>query len=39
VADWQALGATHAGINTMGAGYTSIEQHLHALRQFIHIMK
>lgn len=29
---WQALGATHASLNTMNAGYTSLEQHLEALR-------
>jgi probable F420-dependent oxidoreductase len=29
--DWQALGATHVTINTMGAGYTTLDQHLGAL--------
>ena len=32
-ADWQALGATHLGVNTMGMGYSSLDQHLDALRQ------
>jgi probable F420-dependent oxidoreductase len=31
--DWQALGATHVTINTMGAGYTTLDQHLSALRR------
>ena len=32
-ADWQALGATNLGVNTMGMGYSSLDQHLDALRQ------
>lgn len=28
---WQALGATHASLNTMNAGYTGLAQHLDAL--------
>jgi probable F420-dependent oxidoreductase len=31
--DWQTLGATHVTINTMGAGYTTLDQHLDALRR------
>ena len=31
--DWQALGATHLSVNTMGMGYQSLDQHLAALRQ------
>ncbi len=31
--DWQALGATHVTINTMGAGYTTLDAHLGALRR------
>jgi probable F420-dependent oxidoreductase len=31
--DWQALGATHVTINTMGMGYTTLDQHLSALRR------
>lgn len=30
-AAWRALGATHIGINTMGAGFTTLDQHLAAL--------
>jgi alkanesulfonate monooxygenase SsuD/methylene tetrahydromethanopterin reductase-like flavin-dependent oxidoreductase (luciferase family) len=32
-ADWQALGATHLGVNTMGLGFQSLDQHLDALRR------
>lgn len=31
---WRELGATHMGINTMGMGFTSLDQHLAALQQF-----
>ena len=31
---WQDLGATHICINTMGAGFTSLQQHLEALRRY-----
>lgn len=31
--DWQALGATHLGVNTMGLGFQSLDQHLDALRR------
>jgi probable F420-dependent oxidoreductase len=30
---WRALGATHMGVNTMGAGLASPEEHIAALRQ------
>ncbi|MSQ22182.1 MAG: LLM class F420-dependent oxidoreductase [Dehalococcoidia bacterium] len=33
-AAWQKLGATHVSVNTMGAGFTSLKQHLDALRRF-----
>lgn len=36
---WQALGATHASLNTMNAGYTSLEQHLEALRAYAEAVK
>lgn len=36
---WQALGATHASLNTMNAGYTSLEQHLEALRTYAEAVK
>ena len=31
---WQDAGATHLDLNTMGAGFTSPQQHLNALRLF-----
>jgi probable F420-dependent oxidoreductase len=31
VATWRSLGATHIGINTMGAGFRSVDEHLAAL--------
>ena len=31
--DWQALGATHMGVNTMGMGFQSLDDHLNALRR------
>lgn len=32
-AGWQALGATHLTINTMGAGYATAQEHITALRR------
>lgn len=32
--EWQAAGATHFTVNTMGAGFTTPDQHLAALRHF-----
>ncbi|MBE2201942.1 MAG: LLM class F420-dependent oxidoreductase [Anaerolinea sp.] len=34
IADWQAAGATHMSLNTMGLGFTTPQQHLDALRHF-----
>lgn len=31
---WRDLGATHVGVNTMGASFTSLQEHLDALRYF-----
>jgi len=31
---WQALGATHICLNTMGAGFTSLQQHLDAIHRY-----
>lgn len=31
---WRALGATHISINTMGAGYKSLAEHIDALRRY-----
>ena len=36
---WQRLGATHSSLNTMKAGYTSLEQHLEALRRYAEAVK
>lgn len=33
-ANWKAAGATHLSLNTMNAGFTSLAQHLDALRRF-----
>ena len=30
---WQRLGATHVGINTMGSGFKSVDEHTEVLRQ------
>ncbi|MDO8750976.1 MAG: LLM class F420-dependent oxidoreductase [Dehalococcoidia bacterium] len=38
-ADWQKLGATHLSVNTMRAGFTSLKQHLDALRRFHNAVK
>jgi probable F420-dependent oxidoreductase len=32
-AGWQELGATHLCVNTMGAGYTTLDQHIAALER------
>jgi probable F420-dependent oxidoreductase len=34
VVAWQALGATHVGVNTMNAGLSSPDAHIEALRRF-----
>ncbi len=31
---WRAAGATHASLNTMGAGFTTVDEHLAAVRRF-----
>ena len=31
---WQTLGATHISINTMGAGFKSPDEHIHAIRRY-----
>jgi hypothetical protein len=31
---WRDLGATHVAINTMGAGFTSMQEHLEAIRRY-----
>jgi probable F420-dependent oxidoreductase len=32
--DWQAAGATHLSLNTMGSGFTSPQDHIRAIRKF-----
>ncbi len=31
---WGDLGATHLGVITMGAGFTTVDEHIAALREF-----
>jgi len=31
---WRDLGATHISINTMGAGFKSLDEHLEAIRRY-----
>lgn len=31
---WRAMGATHISINTMGAGYTTLDEHIEAIRRY-----
>jgi probable F420-dependent oxidoreductase len=35
ISAWQALGATHVGVNTMNAGLTSVQDHIVMLRRVI----
>ena len=32
---WQALGATHISVQTLGQGYSSWDQHIDAVRRFM----
>jgi probable F420-dependent oxidoreductase len=32
--EWQSLGATHISLNTMNAGFVTVDEHIEALRQF-----
>ena len=36
---WRDLGATHLGVNTMGAGFTSVDQHIQALRRVMEAVR
>jgi hypothetical protein len=38
VAKWQALGASHLTVNTMGAGLRSVRDHVQALQRFTEIV-
>ncbi|MDQ3855869.1 MAG: LLM class F420-dependent oxidoreductase [Chloroflexota bacterium] len=35
--EWRALDATHIGVNTMNAGYRSLDAHLDALRRYVEV--
>jgi hypothetical protein len=34
MAGWHGVGATHISLNTMGAGLTTPDDHLNAIRRF-----
>ena len=36
---WRQLGATHIAVDTMRAGFTSPQQHIHAIKAFRTILK
>jgi probable F420-dependent oxidoreductase len=36
--NWQRAGATHLSINTMGSGFTTVQEHLQALRQAAEVL-
>jgi probable F420-dependent oxidoreductase len=36
---WRTVGATHVELNTMGAGYPSLDEHLEALARFALVVK
>ena len=36
---WKSLGATHFRCNTMGLGFTKVDEHLGALEQFLKVVK
>jgi probable F420-dependent oxidoreductase len=38
MADWQAAGATHISLNTMGAGLTKPDQHIAAIKEFAQLL-
>jgi probable F420-dependent oxidoreductase len=38
LAQWREIGASHASVNTMGAGFTSVGQHLDALERVAHLV-
>jgi hypothetical protein len=38
VAKWQALGASHLTVNTMGAGFRRVQDHIEALQRFTEIL-
>jgi probable F420-dependent oxidoreductase len=38
MAEWEAVGATHISLNTMGAGLTTPEQHIAAIQEFAQLL-
>jgi probable F420-dependent oxidoreductase len=38
IQEWQAEGATHLSLNTMGSGFTSPQQHIQAIQQFAKVI-
>ena len=34
IADWKNVGATHISVNTMGANFTSLADHIEAVKEF-----
>jgi alkanesulfonate monooxygenase SsuD/methylene tetrahydromethanopterin reductase-like flavin-dependent oxidoreductase (luciferase family) len=38
IAQWRELGASHVSVNTMGAGFTAVGQHLDALERVAHLV-
>jgi probable F420-dependent oxidoreductase len=38
MADWEAVGATHISLNTMGAGLTTAGQHIAAIQEFAQLL-
>jgi hypothetical protein len=38
LAQWREIGASHVSVNTMGAGFTSVGQHLDALERVAHLV-
>jgi probable F420-dependent oxidoreductase len=38
IAQWRDAGASHVSVNTMGAGFTSVGQHLDALEHVAHLV-
>jgi hypothetical protein len=39
IEDWETLGATHISYNTMGAGLSSPQDHIDAIRHFSEVIQ
>jgi hypothetical protein len=37
--DWQAAGATHLSLNTMGSGFKTPREHIQALQKFAKVAR